>query len=105
MLYRPDVGKIDRLKRRGKEEDFYTIADDQMFYLAQTRTYLEKRRIKIVETSSPTFRFVSRTGPAFLIDRRADRYAWGLLLFDGRHAPREADLVAPDEDVQAVFGK
>ena len=105
VLYGPDTTKIDRLKKRGPAEDFYTVADDYLQYTAQTREYLEQLHIPIVETSASRFRFVTGAGPATVVDRSADNYYWGLLLFDGQHAPREANLVEPQDDVKAVFGR
>jgi len=105
VLYWPDEAKIERLKKKGNEEGFYTVADDNMYYVAQSREYLKKHKIKSIDSHAGTFRFVPVAGPAFVLDRRADKYSWGLILFDGRHAPREADLVEPAADVKAVFKK
>lgn len=92
------------MKRAG-EEGFYAVANDAMYYSAQTQEYLEKRRIKVRDTSAPQLRFRTATGTLYRVDLRSDVFAWGLLLFDGKHKPVQADLVEPEAGVKAVFKK
>jgi hypothetical protein len=106
VLYWPNEQRIEELKKQVQEpdsSDFYTPADDMMFYTAQTREYLQKRKIKIVETDAPRLRFRLADGSTHVIDLHKKDFAWGLLLFDGRHMPKDADLVDPAPGVKAVF--
>ena len=104
VFYEPDDAWIARHKSRDSA-DFYVVADDMMYYTYQTREYLTKRKIKTLDTQASTLRFVLVTGSVKVIDLRNSSYGWGIILFNGRNAPKEADLVEPAADVKAVFGK
>lgn len=84
---------------------FYTVADDMMYYVYQTRKYLNKRKIKTIDTHANTLRFVLNNSSVKVFDLRNSTYGWGLILFNGRNTPKEADLVEPAAVVNAVFGK
>lgn len=84
---------------------FYTVADDMMYYVYQTRKYLNKRKIKTIDTHANTLRFVLNNSSVKVFDLRNSTYGWGLILFNGRNTPKEADLVEPVAVVNAVFGK
>ena len=102
VLYRPNLQRIEELKKPN-EEDFYVVADDMMFYAYETGEYLQKHHIKTIHTHATVLRFQPASGPAQTVNLRHSRYGWGLLLFDGRHPAKEADLVEPAQDVKAVF--
>jgi|GEM_PF-2403794 len=106
VSYSPNLQRIDELKKQTQEpdtSDFYTVADDMMFYMSETETYLRKRNIKVVYTQAPKLRFLLADGSVRIVDLRKQTFAWGVLLFDGRHAPKDADITSPEADVKAIF--
>ena len=76
-----------------------------MYYISQTSEYLNKRKIKTIDTRVSTLRFVLANSSVKIFDLRNSTYGWGLILFNGRSIPKEADLVEPAAAVHAVFGK
>jgi hypothetical protein len=104
VLYGPTDAKIERMKRAG-EDNFYIVADDAMYYSAQTRDYLQKRRLKVLDTAAPQLRFRTATGTVYRVDLRSDTFAWGVLLFDGQHQPVQGNLVEPEANAKAIFKK
>ncbi|OGX87503.1 hypothetical protein BEN49_10565 [Hymenobacter coccineus] len=76
-----------------------------MYYVSQTGEYLNKRKIKTIDTQASTLRFGLANGSVKVFDLRNSNYGWGLILFNGRNTPKEADLVEPAAAVKAVFGK
>ena len=76
-----------------------------MYYVSQAREYLSKRKIEAIDTKANTLRFVLANGSVNVVDLRNSAYGWGLILFNGRNAPKEADLVEPEAAVHTVFGK
>lgn len=106
VSYSPNLQRIDELKSQTQEpdsSDFYTVADDMMFYTSETEAYLRKHHIKIIHTSAPKLRFLLADGSSRIVDFHKKDFAWGVLLFDGRHAPKDADITSPAADVKAVF--
>lgn len=104
VFYSPD----DAWVRRHRDADAAAaeeVDSDIGYYLAQTRAYLRRRKIKTIDTDASTLRFVLANGSVKVVDLRNNPYGWGLLLFNGRTAPREADLVEPAAAVKVVFGK
>ncbi len=104
VLYSPDDAWIERHKN-SDSTGFYAVADDMMYYVSQTREYLDKRKIKTIDTQASTLRFMLANGSVKIFDLRNSTYGWGLILFNGRNTPKEADLVEPAAVVKAVFGK
>ena len=103
VLYSPDAARIVQMKRLGPLSDFYTVANDNLYYLATTRDYLQQRRIKVLDTDVRRVRFVRPNGTPVRVV--AIPMGWGLLLFNGRTAPVKGDLANPEADVRRVFGK
>jgi hypothetical protein len=104
VLYSPDDAWIERHKN-SDSTGFYAVANDIMYYVSQTSEYLNKRKIKTIDTHASTLRFVLANSSVKVFDLRNSTYGWGLILFNGRNTPKEADLVEPAASVKAVFGR
>ncbi|SHI54790.1 hypothetical protein SAMN02745146_0994 [Hymenobacter daecheongensis DSM 21074] len=104
VLYAPNAAKIDHLKQRYGEANFYTSADDNQTYMAKSRAYLQAKGIRVIETTATQLRFAA-AGTTTTLDLSSPAYSWGLLLFNGREAPQEANLADPANDVQAIMKK
>jgi len=62
VLFHPDSVGIEKLKKENNEEDFYTIADDNLYYIAGAREYLEERSIRTIDTNKRFLRFIKING-------------------------------------------
>jgi hypothetical protein len=97
ILLWPDSIKIDRMKKESEnEEDFYTAADDNMFYIAQTRTYLDSNKIKNIDTEKEIICFTKENHARFIGNYTGEDYAWSLIIFNGKDDPIVDDIVTPD---------
>lgn len=93
----PDSLKIEKLKAEGSEEDFYTAADDWQYYIFTASHYLDSVKARIVRRSSTgKVKFRAIDGTTFSFD--ADSVSWGMLLFNGRTKPVDADITDIDVD-------
>ncbi|GAA3998790.1 hypothetical protein GCM10022408_07120 [Hymenobacter fastidiosus] len=105
VLYAPDAAKISHLKQQYGEANFNTSAGDNHAYVARSRAYLQGKGIRIIETTATQLRFTTTGGAHTVLDLSSPAYSWGLLLFNGRTAPQEANLADPATDVQTVMKK
>jgi len=48
VAYSPSVKRINACKKKWGEEDFYTGADDYIWYMHESQDYLMKKKIKII---------------------------------------------------------
>jgi len=97
ILYEADPTKIKAFKAKMNEEDFYTVADDSMWYLAQAREFLEKQNVEIVDTKESKILLTGKNHKPVQIDVPIDQCA-ALYFYDGINPPVEADLTMVDED-------
>lgn len=97
VIYWPSPAKIRKAKRKGKE-DFYTASDDVLFYLANSREFLEKHRIKIIETEAEQIEFYDVERRIEKMDLSSEDRMWGILLFNGTNRPIESDILDVEPD-------
>ena len=86
LLVSPDSQEIERLKQQ-LGEDFYTVADDAMWYRASAYELLDSLQIPYAE--------VRRGAARFLVDGRSTQVSWQdveltwfSVVYDGKKEPR-----------------
>lgn len=90
IVISPTDLKIDSLKKVYKD-DFYTIADDNNFYLATATNYLDSIKTKIIyKKSVGVINFKGTNGASEEIN--LNESLWEILLFNGKTEPIEANL-------------
>jgi hypothetical protein len=104
LIYSPDSLKILELKKDG-EENFYTAADDAMYYIAQSREFLQKNSIKVIETQVRSVDFYNGTKLVKHIDLNSVDNAWGIILFNGIDEPVESDMTSIELEFGQVMNK
>lgn len=97
VLVYPSNKTIARLKKEGPEDDFYTAADDNLYYMSQCIDYLDSVKTKKLtrETEGVVF-FKTAAGKVYKI--HLDSLQWGVLLFNGKSKPIEADMTSIEND-------
>lgn len=105
VFYSPDEARIAALKKEMGEDDFYTVADDNMYYMSETRDFYTKRGVNIIEAEAPELVFCSEDGRVFRVNTAAEEAPWGVFVFDGKKAPVSAEVVSPEVTYEAYFGK
>ncbi|MES2288020.1 MAG: hypothetical protein V4547_20200 [Bacteroidota bacterium] len=90
IIVSPTESIIDSLIK-DNEEDFYTTADDQQFYLSKVREYLDSTNTRTIDiVSKGNLRFKLADGK--IINIALDEYYWNVLLFNGKTEPIKIDI-------------
>ncbi|GAA3917916.1 hypothetical protein GCM10022406_00800 [Hymenobacter algoricola] len=105
VIYAPNPAKMNRLRQQYGESNINTSADDNHIFVARSRAYLQEKGLRVVETTATQLRFTTAAGATTVLDISGLAFSWGLLLFNGRSAPQEANLADPATDVQTVMKK
>src|SRR5471030_2376653 len=82
VLISPTSYQIDTMKKR-QGEDFYTAADDYVYYMSQSGSYLDSIKEKqVIKSAKGVLAFKTNTGEIFRL--KLDTLYWSILLFNGR---------------------
>lgn len=104
VLISPNLKKLEKLKKENTEDDFNTIVDDNQYYMATSIQYLDSLKVKILHRNSEgTLVFKTIHGTIFKF--QADSVYWGVLFFNGRTKPLEADMTAINQDYELYMRK
>ncbi len=104
LFFGPDSIQIEKLKA-GNEEEFYTAADDYLFYIAQTREYIDSTDLVNKTTDKNIFIFIKNNGDRKILKSNSTDNIWGLYFFDGVKDPMPVDVVDAHEDYKNYFIK
>lgn len=95
LFVSPDSAELAAFRERLGDDDFYTVADDAMWYRSAAYTLLDSLRIPHAE--------VGRSSARFLVDGRPQPFAWVdvprpwfLVVYDGVAQP----TIVPDIDLR-----
>ncbi len=89
----PDSTKIEAIEKTNTDEAFYTLADDNLNYMAADKELLESKGIKIIDvTNNNTLHFKLSDGTSHKIDMNDPKYGWEIFLFDGKTMPFRANI-------------
>ncbi len=102
VIYNPDSLKIEIMKKSG-EENFYTAADDAMYYISQTRAFLEKHYVEVIETDSHVVDFYINGKSITRFDLSGRDKVWGIILFNGTDKPIDSDLTNIEPDYERIM--
>ena len=90
VIISPTDTKIDKLKK-DNGDDFYAVADDNLFYIGSARQFLDSLKTKTIDKEATgKLTFKQENGASTLID--LSEFYWGIILFSGKDAPIEADI-------------
>lgn len=79
----PDTVEIERLKQEYGEEDFYTAADDNLYYEYEADKHLEQKGIKTIYPKTRYLKFKTSSGKEYFFDTKPESGPnWYLMLFD-----------------------
>ncbi len=83
----PDV--FDRTKKLTPEDEFYTGADDKMYYTYLARELLDSCKIRSYNYNRDKryLVFKGKNGKSFILDSKKMLHAWGFILFNGKDVP------------------
>jgi hypothetical protein len=104
IFYSPNDTMINEMKDKS-EEDFFIIADDNMYYLSEARTYIESAGLNTINTDQRIIHFKKSDGQTIVMDLDVLDYYWGLILFDPDKDPVDADIVEIEPFFKDYFNK
>jgi hypothetical protein len=104
VFVRPNSQKIKKLKKENSEDDYNTIVDDNVYYVATSRDYIDSIGMKRIERESEgSLVFKSTKGTLFKVG--LDSLYWGVVLFNGKDKPIEADMTYINQDYESYMKK
>ena len=102
VIIRPDGEKIELLKKKSSEDEYATVVDDNEYYLGTSIEFLDSVKLKRIEKSSTgVLTFKSSLGQTFNLP--LDSLYWGIILFNGRSKPIEADVTDINTDYHSYM--
>jgi hypothetical protein len=91
VIVRPDNKKIALMKKQGTEDDYNTSVNDNEYYMGLSIAFLDSTKVKqIARPAHGVLTFKSSTGHYFKVSLAP--FYWGIILFNGRTKPIEADV-------------
>ncbi|MBB6609508.1 hypothetical protein H7F15_00525 [Pontibacter sp. Tf4] len=102
----PDTIEIERLKQEYGEEDFYTAADDNLYYEYEATEFLKKKGVKTIYPNTRYLKFKTGSGQEYFFDTKpAGSHKWYLILFDpSKDHPALISAINITEDYSKYFG-
>ena len=93
------------MKKDFGEEDFYTIADDNIYFESEADEFLEQKKVKVVYPNTRYLKFISATSKEFCIDTKSkSKPGWFTILFDpNRESPILVHPIDIVEDYERYF--
>jgi hypothetical protein len=102
VIVRPDDKKIALMKKQGSEEDYAIMVNDYEYYTGTSIGFLNSTKIRqVVKPSHGVVIFKSSTGHYFKVSLAP--FDWGIILFNGRTKPIEADITDIDTSYRAYM--
>lgn len=100
VIFQPNENRIKMLKKEN-EEDFYIVADDNLYYISQLRKILMSYDINVIETDSIHIKLIYAKNKKCFIDR--SKQDWGFILVEVNKCPEIRDLNCDEEDIKQYF--
>jgi hypothetical protein len=99
----PTIAQIESLKQPDST-GFYVAADDNQYYMAISREYLDSLKTKIVEKESKgSLLFKTKSGQYF--EMKLDSLYWGIILFNGKTKPIKINETSIESEYKIYMKK
>lgn len=104
IFVRPDSIKIAKLRKENSEDDYNTIVDDNEYYMGISSAFLDSTKTKIIHrNASGILNFKTLTDKTYNLNLNSTY--WGIILFNGKEKPVEADMTFINEDYESYMEK
>lgn len=106
VIFEPTDKSIEKRKKEIGEEDFYTGADDYMWYLNESNEYLKTKKIKILFVKNDKIlKFIENNKNLTIINLSNENELWGIYLFDSKQKPKSIDMTNTSDEYMGYFNK
>lgn len=97
VLVYPSPRQIRNMKKGISEDDYYTVLDDDQYYIAETDMYLDTvKAYRVRRESEGVMKFKTRSGKIYSI--KLSKMYYGAILFNGDDKPLDADITDIQDD-------
>jgi hypothetical protein len=104
VFYEPDSLKIERIKKKVGEENFYIGADDYNYYMHLSYGFIDSIKLPILRTENKKIlKFISNDSSNEIIILDTLSQLWGVYFFDPRKKSKQADIVSIEDDYNIYF--
>ncbi len=104
IFYYPDHNSIRKTKKKYGSEDFYSGADDNLYYMDIAREFILKRSVRIIEVkTNKILKFIKKNKSVRIIKLKSQDSIFGIILFDGNKNPKAIDMLNPKEEYKKYF--
>jgi hypothetical protein len=100
----PDSIQIEHLKKENGEEDFYTVADDNIYFQHEASKFLKGKKFKVIHPKARYIKFVSK-GKEFYFDTKSKAaVGWTAILFSPeKPSPKVVNAADIELEYQEYF--
>ncbi len=100
----PNSSRIEKMKEEYGEEDFYTAADDNLYYQSEAESFLREKEIVVIYSTARYLKFMTANGkPQFVATAHPDSSAWTIYLFHPRKAPKSISSIDIEAEYESYF--
>lgn len=105
VIIQPSARLIDIIKKENpKDDDYDTILDDDVWYMSQSEDFLDSLKVKKVQRESEgSMKFKALSGKVYTM--KLDTMFFGIILFNGKDKPINADIVEIQDDFDRYMKK
>jgi hypothetical protein len=97
IVIEPTDKKIDSLQHVYSDQEYANLLDDNIHYLENARKLFKAKGLKMIEKKSMgTVKFKKQNGE--FAEMPLSDFFWGVVLFNGKSDPIEADLTTIEEE-------
>lgn len=105
VIIQPSARLIDIIKKENpKDDDYDAILDDDVRYMSQSEDFLDSLKVKKVQRESEgSMKFKALSGKVYTM--KLDTMFFGIILFNGKDKPINADIVEIQDDFDRYMKK
>ena len=104
VFIEPDTLQIEKRKKQVGEEDFYTGADDYLFYMNTAHEFLDSVKLTTLNTKDKKFiKFITsdKTQQVIRLDKLDE--LWSIYFFEPTKKAKQVDMTIIDEEYKSYF--
>ncbi len=102
----PDSLQTEKRKQEVGEEDFYTGADDYLYYMSIASEYLDSQKLPIVEISGHKYiRFVGNDKNTQIVCTDTLSELWSIYFFDPAKKAMQVNMTAIEQEYADYYKK
>lgn len=103
VYFTPTDAELETMKREVGEADFYTIMDDYAWYQAESSTFLEEKKLPVIQAETKKIRFHQTDGELSEYSPKDTSITWNIVLFDGKKTVTQSAAIGIEDAYRKLF--